>query len=341
MRTKELLLEQGSDEWLAVRSKHITGTEVAHLWSGIVKMPELRDLKLGITKFPDISHQPQVKEGHFFEPLIRNYLATTPRFRANICPKTGVIATPCLESQDEPFFMVSLDGIAESGFPIEIKNSYSATKDLKAYEDVCKNGPNSRTGRQNGYYAQVQWEMYLTGAPFALFVTHKSNDGVTLCPENIRGMVVRRDDKVISELITLAKGFKEYMQTGILPTLEVGDKTIISEDSVSEEIKNLLGNFLSAERAYATAKAEADKLKKAKDELTEKLVNNLPKGKNKLQGILEGLGQFSISRETRQGAIDYDKLMKSLIEKKIITPDEIEVYRKADTISKRVRIKES
>lgn len=56
MRTKELLLEQGSDEWLAVRSKHITGTEVAHLWSGIVKMPELRDLKLGITKFPDISH---------------------------------------------------------------------------------------------------------------------------------------------------------------------------------------------------------------------------------------------------------------------------------------------
>lgn len=98
---------------------------------------------------------------------------------------------------------------------------------------------------------------------------------------------------------------------------------------------------MSAERAYATAKAEADKLKKAKDELTEKLVNNLPKGKNKLQGILEGLGQFSISRETRQGAIDYDKLMKSLIEKKIITPDEIEVYRKADTISKRVRIKES
>ena len=324
-------LIQGSQEWLDVRRSHITGTEVAHIWCGKTTLDELRLEKLGLQAVPDLSRVPAVQEGKLFEPLIRNYLATN--WRNVLCPQTGVIQDPCLESEEEPFFMVSLDGITENGTPIEIKNTSSSNK--KAFDEVQMKGAFSKSGKANGYYAQLQWEMYLTEAQEALFVCHQSNDGKTLCPENIKCLVVKRDESVIKELVDIGLKFKDLMLNNKTPdSLVYAGRQVGGELATNEEVLKLVAQYREAEEQYQVAKTATDALKTLRNSITDKLVSYLPDGISQLEGT-----DYVVSRVERRGSIDTQKLIDYLVKNGLMTVDEIEQYRGKTSFTNSVKLK--
>lgn len=320
-------LEQGTSEWLEFRKRHITGTEVAHLWSGQVKFEQLRDEKLGLVSKPQLNTEP-VLEGKFFEPLIRAHLLTTPLGR-KLSP-SGECPTPCLEVVSEPYFMVSLDGLTDMGIPVEIKNSYSKSK--TSYKDVLENGSFSKTGKNAGYYAQVQWEIYCTDAPCAVFCTHKSLDGKTFCPDNFKTQIIKRDPEVIKELVAIAHGFKEFMDTGKLPELKVGKRAITPEPQ--DEVVQLIELYKTQNEAYEAANAALKPLKEQRDETAKLLVELLPEGVNKLE-----TSDCSIVREERKGSIDVEELSQYLVEHKLMSVEQIDTFRRDASYANRIRLK--
>lgn len=319
-------LEQGTQEWLECRKRHITGTEVAHLWAKQVKFDQLRQEKLGLIEKPQLNCGP-VNEGHYFEPLIRSYLMSTPLGK-KLSPN-GECPTPCLESIKEPFFMVSLDGLTEMGIPVEIKNSYS--KSSSSYDDVLENGSFSKTGKNAGYYAQVQWEIYLTGAPCAVFCTHKSLDGTTFCPENFRTQIIKRDPEVIEELVKLAYAFKEYMQKEELPEVSVGSRTFTN--APSDELVQLIELYKAQNEAYESAYAALKPLKEEKDNTAKQLVDLLPEGCDSLETT-----DFIVAREQRKGSVDVEALTKHLVSEGLMTLEQINEFRRSSSWSNKVKI---
>lgn len=319
-------LEQGSQEWLECRKRHLTGTEIAHLWSKQIKFEQLRQEKLGIIEKPQLNCGP-INEGHYFEPIIRNHLMSTPLGK-KLSPN-GECPTPCLESIEEPFFMVSLDGLTEMGIPVEIKNSYS--KSSSSYDDVLENGSFSKTGKNAGYYAQVQWEIYLTGAPCAVFCTHKSLDGTTFCPANFRTQIIKRDPELIEELKELAYAFKEYMNTQTLPEVSVGSRTFTQ--TPSEEIVQLIEQYKTQNEAYEGAYAVFKKLKEERDTTAKLLVDLLPEGCSSLETT-----DFIVAREQRKGSVDVEGLTKHLISEGLMTLEQINEFRRSSSWSNKIKI---
>ncbi len=326
-------LEQGSQAWLDCRKSHITATEVAHLWSGKTSFESLRNLKLGITPPPDLSRVKSIQEGKLFEPMIRNYLVSN--FKKLLCPLSGVMDTPCIESVEEPYFMASLDGISEcirnEYIPVEIKNTYSQSAE-DSYDDVCMKGPNGKVGTGNGYYGQIQWQIFITGASKAIFCTHKSEDGINFCPKNFRTMIVKRDNSVIEELKTIAYGFKSFMETGVLPDITIGKRVISSHED--EVLRTLVDQYKSFDQIYNSVKQKLKELKEKRDELANQLVELLPDGCNKLEG-----SDFVIARIERLGQINTDELVKTIINKSLMKREEIEEFRKDSIFSTRISLK--
>ena len=325
---RELTLEQGSQEWLECRKRHITGTEVAHLWCGKDTFKSLKEEKLGIKPVADLSNVPAVKEGKLFEPLIRGYVAR--KFGNTLCPKTGVIPTPCLEDEDEPFYMVSLDGLTENGEPIEIKNTSSTN--LEAFKEVKHKGVFSKSGRGNGYYAQIQWEIYMCKAQNALLVCHQSKDGKNL--GEFYFQVIHRDEKVIQELLEIAQAFKAYLIDGIEPSLKIAGRQIGTQGVNQQEVETLLTLYRKANSFYEEAKSKLEKAKEVRSRLTDLLIEQLPTDVDKLE-----TEEYVIARTERVGNINSNKLVNFLIENNLMTQADIENFRNKSSFTNSVKIK--
>ncbi len=323
-------LVQGSQEWLDVRKQHITGTEVAHLWAGKISFKELKEQKLGLRPVPDLSKVPAVQEGKLFEPMIRGYLETA--CRSLLCPNTGKLPTPCLESTSEPFFMVSLDGLTEAGQPVEIKNSYSRSK--SDFDDVLIHGPDSAVGKAYGYVAQVQWEIYLTGAQGACFVCHKSDDGKTLSEDHLNMRFIKRDEAIIRELVAIATAFKEYFLNGVEPHDLAFNGRIIGGTVANPAFEKLLSSYRAIDAMYEEKKALLDKIKEERSALANQLCEGfIPDGATKFSG--DG---FTLLKTVRKGSLDGAKLAADLLKQKICDEAFIEQHRRSETVSCSVKL---
>ena len=322
-------LRQGTAEWLAVRRTHVTGTEVAHIWSGRETFEHLRALKRGEIEAPDLSNVPSIREGRLFEPKVREYIRT--RYRALLCPRTGKIPTPCLESVEEPYFMVSLDGLTEAGFPVEIKTTYSGSSN---FNDVKANGPLSKEGRRLGYIAQIQWEVFLTGAKGAVFFGTQSPDGKQL--GEIVMQYVPRDDGIIAELVSIGKAFKAFMTTGTMPVNLSFNGRVIGGDPSSPDFQRKLEDYRALDKEYGEEKAKLDALKDKRAEMVKELCEGyLQQDVNSFCG--EG---FSLQRSVREGSYDSKKLVDFLLEKHLLTEEQLAAFKRRDSVSYSVRLKD-
>jgi len=330
MATYKILpnLEQGTPEWLRIRAQHITATEVAHLWAGKETFQGLKDMKTGVKPAPDLSHNKSIQEGKFFEPLIRAKAYSL--WKDKLFKGISEIPTPCVESITEPFFMASLDGLCPNGCPIEIKNT-SSTHD---FADVRIHGIHNKIARQYGYYAQVQWQMYILNAPYTLFLCHHSEDGKTFCDKNFCFSLVKRDEKVIAELVTLANAFKEYLYHGVEPKDLVVNGRVFFASAGDEGLKAKLSAYKSVNDKYEKLAADLKTLRDHRQQLSEDICTTyLPADCKRING--DG---YTLSKVERRGSIDADKLCAELLDKGIITREFIEKFRKESSFSYSVKL---
>lgn len=323
---KVLNLEQGSKEWVEARRNHVTATEIAHLRSGFVSLYTLVGQKRGEIPVEDISNIPPVVEGKHFEPLIRRELARQLPFLLDAGKDD--FPQPCVEAEDEPFFMASLDGYSHKGIVIEIKNIFS--KRHSNFEEIRLNGLNAPIPMKYGYYWQVQWQLYVSGAQKALMAFHWSPEGVDIFhPENILIIQVSRNEETIKELKEIGYQVKDILTSGrqVAPSAE---DTVFVNAATAEKVKPLLDEYRAVEEHYSQLQAEMDALKKRKSSIVSQLAENLFKGN---ESKVRGDG-FALTRYERKGSVDVDRL----ISEGKISRELAEQYRKASSFSTRLTL---
>lgn len=310
---KTLDLIQGSEDWLEMRKRHLTATEVAHLKSGYSSLYELISLKRGLTAPKDLSSNPAVKEGVYFEPLVRKWLET----------KMGLsLSTPCCQSFEEPFFMASLDGYTSNGIGIvfELKNVFSKASSL--FEEVKAKGFESSKAKELGYYYQLQWQLMVTQAKLGFLVFHHSEDGKTLNPNNILILKVQRDEKVIAELKELGFKVKKILDENLEVKPQKGDVVAINEDQL-EKVDSKIATYKAIDEAYKNATELVNKLKAQRSAIIADLEDALLTDTvTKVQGE-----DFCLSRSERRGSLDVEAMIKD----GVISAEVAEKYRKKST----------
>ena len=157
-------------------------------------------------------------------------------------------------------------------------------------------------------------------------------DGKTFCPDNFKTQIIKRDPEVIKELVAIAHGFKEFMDTGKLPELQVGKRAITP--APQEEVVQLIELYKTQNETYEAANAALKPLKEQRDETAKLLVELLPEEVNKLE-----TSDWSIVREERKGSIDVEELSRYLVEHKLMSVEQIDTFRRDASYANRIRLK--
>ena len=310
-------LIQGTDEWLAVRAQHVTATEVAHLKSGHTSLYDLISRKRGLTQAPDLSKNPAVMEGKIMEPQIRSFLERS----------LGPLTTPCLESVEEPFFMASLDGWSSKGFVVEIKNLFHRQPQL--FEEIKQQGVMHPHVQHYGYYYQVQWQLYCTGAQVGILVFNSPDANGRFTPGRQLFFKFGRDEKVIEELKQIGYRVKEIMQNNLPVTPEAGDEVPLTIEQL-DAVKDEINRYKLAELELKQLQEKIDLLKSIKKEVIDSLSSKLLTGNiTKIKSSL-----FSLTKIEKKGVVDMDRMVAD----GIIPTETLEKYRKPGSTSYRLTL---
>ena len=191
---KIINVEQGSQEWLDLRRKCITATDASILngTNPFTTPLELWQRKLGL--IPEIEENEDMRRGKNQEPIAR----------ALLNDRMGIVFNPCcVVSNAHNFLMSSLDGITEDNrFICEIKcpriTGHTATirGEIKPY-----------------YFAQMQHQLYCTGAEKCYFVSY--------CPDHekpLHVIEVLPDQEYIDILIEKELDFYHNHLFSFIPT---------------------------------------------------------------------------------------------------------------------------
>lgn len=178
MRTLEHDTRQ---EWLALRREYLTATDVARLYTSATEWSKVRAEKDGTA--PDVRVSPEMQWGIDREPALVAFARSVDR---------TVVANDRVHVSDEGPWAATPDGVG----------------DMMVVE--CKTGSVAGLERaRRRHMAQVQWQMWVCGADFCLFVTEvRDTDGDGLFVPGRRDYEwVDRDDDVIAELLDVAERF--------------------------------------------------------------------------------------------------------------------------------------
>jgi hypothetical protein len=135
------------------------------------------------------------------------------------------------------------------------------------------------------WFGQLQWQMLVTGQQENTLAVFDPGDGVISDTERMHTLLVRRDDAAIAEIIEKVTAFREFV---------IKDEPI-SGDKVTSVAVRWYKAYKQVEQAKAFLEiAQADLLAAAKD-----------------AGVSE-TPLATISESTRQGAVDYPKLLQDL-----------------------------
>ncbi|EAI4316389.1 hypothetical protein A0X14_01755 [Campylobacter coli] len=180
MNYKIIDLEQGSVEWLKFRKGKIGASMVAScvgIKGAFNSKEEARDIILGLK---EVYQNEAMRRGNEYEPLIR----------ARVEFLHSVSITPVvLQSLENEMFIASLDGIDENGVIYEFKYSQDE------YDFIKKNKKPS-----DKYYAQVQFQLYISGKEKCIFVAMNKEEEIVECE-------VLRDEAYQEWLVKSVKQF--------------------------------------------------------------------------------------------------------------------------------------
>ena len=198
-----MILEQGSQQWLAIRRKHITATDSSViLGMNPWKSPYIlwRE-KLGLDE-PPPPNEAMIR-GSEMEASARNYLCGY--LQRDFIPLV-------VFSNQSPFMMASLDGITlEKDLIVEIKCPG------KRDHDLAKKGHIPLK-----YFPQIQHQLYVCELEEALYFSFDGVKGVLV--------EVKRHDRFIDEMLLWEEKFYESMMN-----LEPPEK--VDSDYVWEEMQ--------------------------------------------------------------------------------------------------------
>ncbi|HFF9192993.1 TPA: lambda-exonuclease family protein [Campylobacter coli] len=180
MNCRIIDLEQGSHEWLNFRKGKIGASMVAScvgIKGAFNSKEEAKDIILGLK---EVYQNEAMKKGNNYEALIR----------ARVEFLHSVSITPVvLQSLENEMFIASLDGIDENGIIYEFKYSQDE------YDFIKRNKKPS-----DKYYAQVQFQLYISGKEKCIFVAMNKEEEIVECE-------VLRDEAYQEWLIKSVKQF--------------------------------------------------------------------------------------------------------------------------------------
>ncbi|EGJ6921733.1 hypothetical protein INC64_001734 [Campylobacter coli] len=180
MQYKIIDLEQGSVEWLNFRKGKIGASMIAScvgIKGAFSSKEEARDIILGLK---EVYQNEAMRRGNEYEPLIR----------ARVEFLHSVSITPVvLQSLENEMFIASLDGIDENGVIYEFKYSQDE------YDFIKRNKKPS-----DKYYAQVQFQLYISGKEKCIFVVMNKEEEIVECE-------VLRDEAYQEWLVKSVKQF--------------------------------------------------------------------------------------------------------------------------------------
>lgn len=205
------------EAWLAARRRGITATEAKLLMLGGAQARHdlIADKRSGKTL--DLSENRYVQRGNEREPVIAEWVQS----RFGIEHNDVLIAAP-LNSRH----LATPDGIGLQGDLLVMEEIKTSKHDLTPGDIlnhfVVEYDKHSKFW-QTGYYYQVQWQLWVSGAARCLFVWEQHDDNwpnpepISLEPEWVW---IDRDETVITELVRLADLALAELDAGPASTLD-------------------------------------------------------------------------------------------------------------------------
>ena len=277
-------LEQGTPEWHALRKNSIGASDIPVIMglSPWQTPYELWARKLGLME--QIKTLPHMTRGLEIEDEVRNWVSELLEISY-----TPIVA----RSIEFPWAIASLDGWNEKEGVLEIK---------------CPNAEDHQKAIANQvpekYRDQIQWQLFITGASKALYVSY---------PGKVNTYVmVEADKKRQKKLLKAAEIFHKKILNQEAPALT--DKDIC--ERTDEEWIRTARDYKEAYARLKFAELEVDSLKQALIEL--------------LDGAKNEGGGVRVSVVKRKGSVDY-KAVPELI------GVDLEPYRKEETTSHLVK----
>lgn len=308
---KIINLSQGSDEWLEWREGGVTATDATVLLgrSPYKTIWRLWAEKTGYARPEDLSANPLVKKGVENEDKAR--IAFEEKHDDMVLPA-------CVQSDEDPIFRASLDGLNGDWQPVELKCPSEST-----WNDVCADGTNSKPYQL--YYAQVQHQLMVTEASKGWLVFWFEGE--------IREFEILPDQELIDELKLKSHEFWDQVTNKIEPPKDPERDTFIPKGDQATEWIRLAEEYRFFEDQVQEAKKRLDDLKAKQKPLLENLKDLM--GDN----FTADYGGLMITRYKVAGKLDYKKILKEEIP--ALKAEDIEKYRGKDSERCRVTVSES
>ena len=233
-------IEQGTDEWLELRRKHVTATDMCKIMGAVPKSWGTA-YSCWIDKMTGsgVKVNAAMKRGTDLEPFARTAYND----------RTGYDCVPVIAiSEEHPWMMASMDGLSSDlQHAVEIKCPGEKACEL------------ARSGVVADYYIpQLQHQMCVLGLNSIDYCVYDGRNIATI-------ITVARDDKYISKIIKKGKNFYDMLNTFTPPpTNEIYYEMVESHDALasSKRLQNArdqmkeLNKIVDEEKAFLSSVAD-------------------------------------------------------------------------------------
>lgn len=299
---------QHSDAWLEWRRQGVTATDAAILLNrSPYKTPwRLWAEKTGYANEEDLSANPLVQNGIAQEDAAR---------RAFEQQYNDLLLPVCVESSEHPFIRASLDGLNNSGEPVELKCPSETV-----WNEVRLEKTNSAAYQL--YYIQVQHQLLATGASQGWLVFY--------CNQQIATFQINRDEPLIQTLLDQAQIFWQQVKDKQPPAKDPQRDLYVPQGQEMER-------WITAAEEYRLYDAEIQALKKRLAQLQERQ-------KAPLDALKSLMGDYyhadfcgvMVTRYLVVGKVDYKRVVAETLPP--LASALLESYREATTDRYRVTV---
>ena len=298
-------LDQRTDAWKAWRNQGITATDsTVILGASPYKTPwRLWAEKVGKILPPDLSGNPNVQRGVALEDEAR--LLFQNKHLTCVMPA-------CAESDVDPIFRASFDGLTPLNEPVEFK-----CPGEKVLTEVRTEGLKAKTVQM--YSVQVQHQMLVSGSNRGWLVFYDSTT------KELIEFEIQRDETIIKRLLAEGRKFYECVTKKIEPPKDpLRDAFLPAEGEERMRWIAAARDFAQADREIEALQARINQLTVSRDEAKEKLIGMM--GNN----ALADFAGVSLTRSAVKGRVDYAKLLEKVVGREP-TEEEIESVRSKPT----------
>lgn len=294
-------LDQRTDAWKAWRQNGVTATDATVILGAnpYKTIWRLWAEKVGKILPPDLSRNPNVQRGVALEDEAR--LLFQNKHLTCVMPA-------CVESDVDPIFRASFDGLTPTNEPVEFKCPGD-----KVLAEVRTEGLKSQTVQM--YSIQVQHQMLVAGANHGWLVFYDCQ------ARELIEFEIQRDDQIIQRLLKEGREFFDAVTKKIEPPKDpLRDAFLPAEGEERSRWITAARDFAQADREIEVFQARISELTAARDSAKQQLIDMM--GNN----ALADFAGVSLTRSAVKGRVDYAKLFEKTAGRKP-TEDEIESVR--------------